>query len=134
MSSLRNLRDNNRFRGNLSYIVFTRHPLSRLRNPTEFDEFNEIMVANTCWVGPMVERDSRWIANQMAERLQANFNEIQTSLLIELTGGLPAFMKEACTALANEELDTKASPQAWTEHLVTRPFMERNWPGDLERL
>ena len=55
LNSLRSLRDTPTLKGKLSYIVFTRHPLARLRNPREYDEFHEIMVPNTCWVGPMVD-------------------------------------------------------------------------------
>ena len=54
LNSLRNLRDHNRVKGALSYLLFTRHPLARLRDPRDYDEFHEIVVSNICWVGPMV--------------------------------------------------------------------------------
>lgn len=60
LSSLRSLRD--QFKGQLCYVVATRHPPARLRNLREIDEFYEIIAANTCRVGPMGERDSRWVA------------------------------------------------------------------------
>lgn len=124
LSSLRSLRD--QFKGNLSYVAFTRFPLARLRNPAEFDEFHEIMVTHTCWVGPMVERDARWIAQQMAERHQLSFAELDVTKLIEVTGGLPAFMKAACTALATGQLSTSGSVQTWANQLLAQPVFQRN--------
>jgi DNA-binding response OmpR family regulator len=124
LNSLRSLRD--RFKGQLCYIVFTRYPLARLRNPREIDEFYEIVVANTCWVGPMVERDARWVARQMAERLDTVLVEPVVAQLIEVTGGLPAFMKSACLALTEGAIDPGQSAQEWVEPLLSRPEFERN--------
>jgi DNA-binding winged helix-turn-helix (wHTH) protein len=124
LSSLRSLRD--QFKGQLCYVVAIRHPLSRLRDPREVDEFHEIVVANTCWVGPMVERDARWIARQMAERLNVSFSEVEIRQLIDVTGGLPAFMKLACIALAEGELSKGETSSTWTEKLLTRPEFQRN--------
>lgn len=124
LSSLRSLRD--QFKGKLSYITFTRFPLAHLRNPAEFDEFHEIMVAHTCWVGPMVERDAQWIARQMAERHQTTFTADAVATLIAVTGGLPAFMKAACSALATGQLVSGESPQTWTEQLLAQPVFLRN--------
>jgi DNA-binding winged helix-turn-helix (wHTH) protein len=126
LNSLRNLRDHNRIKGNLSYILFTRHPLARLRNPREYDEFHEIIISNTCWVGPMVRRDSEWMARQMAERHQVTFNQSAVNLLIELSGGLPAFMKAACTALATGLLLPDESAYAWLDRLLEQQPIQRN--------
>jgi DNA-binding response OmpR family regulator len=124
LNSLRSLRD--RFKGQLCYVVFTRHPLARLRDPREIDEFHEIIAANSCWVGPMVERDARWIARQMAERLQTTFSEADVDRLIEVTGGLPAFMKLGGLALAEGVLEPHQSAQSWAEQLLRRPEFRRN--------
>lgn len=126
LNSLRHLRDNSHFKGQLAYVVFTRQPLARLRNPTEYDEFHEIMIPNTCWVGAMVTRDAHWIARQMAERHGMPLNEPTVALLIELTGGWPAFMKAACTALARGELPPQATIQDWAERLLAQPAFQRN--------
>lgn len=124
MNSLRSLRD--QFKGQLCYVVFTRHPLARLRDPGEIDEFFEIVAANTCWVGLMNEWDARWIARQMAERLKATYSEAEVAQLIEVTGGLPAFMKLGCLALAEGALDKGGSVQSWAEQLLTRLEFQRN--------
>jgi len=124
LNSLRSLRD--QFKGQLCYVVFTRHPLARLRDLSEIDEFHEIVAANTCWVGPMNERDARWIVRQMAARLNATFTEAEMVQLIKVTGGLPAFMKLACLALAEGVLDKVDSVQTWAEQLLTRLEFQRN--------
>lgn len=124
LSGLRSLRD--QFKGKLTYIVFTRLPLARLRNPQAYDEFHEIMVRNTCWVGPMVQRDGEWVARQMAERYQTCFATTDVSRLLALTGRLPAFLKAACAALAEGQLTANASEQEWVEQLSAQPIFQRN--------
>jgi DNA-binding winged helix-turn-helix (wHTH) protein len=126
LNSLRNFRDQNRVKGRLSYLLFTRHALARLRDPREFDEFHEIVVSNICWVGPMVARDARWMANQMAERHQVTFGEPAINLLIELSGGLPAFMKPACTALATGELLPGETAYVWLDRILALQSVQRN--------
>lgn len=122
--TLRHLRD--RFKGQLCYVLFTRQPLERLRPPLEIDEFYEIVAANTCRVGPMVERDSHWVARQMAERLQTTFAEPDVTQLISISGGLPAFMKAACLTLANRAIQPGQSGQIWTQQLLARPEFQRD--------
>jgi len=124
LNSLRSLRD--QFKGQLCYVVFTRYPLARLREPSEIDEFHEIVAANSCWVGPMNERDARWIARQMAARLNHPFSEQEVAQLITITGGLPAFMKLGCLALAEGALEANGSTQRWTEQLLGRLEFRRN--------
>lgn len=119
--NLRHLRD--QFKGQLCYVVFTRQPLERLRSLDEIGEFYEIFAANTCWVEPLVERDIRWVAHQMAERLQTPFAEPEVAQLIAVTGGLPAFLKAACQALADKP---GPSSQSWPQSLLTRPDIQRN--------
>ena len=74
----------------------------------------------------MVERDARWIARQMATRLGATFSTPEVSRLIEITGGLPAFMKLACLALAEEELPGSEPAEKWVERLLARAEFQRN--------
>jgi DNA-binding winged helix-turn-helix (wHTH) protein len=124
LNSLRSLRD--QFKGQLCYVVFTRHPLARLRDPGEIDEFHEIVARNTCWVGAMVERDARWIARQMAERLQATFREAEVKQLIEVSGGLPAFLKLGCLALHEGTLEQSQPGHVWVKQLLTQPEFQRN--------
>ena len=124
LSSLRSLRD--QFKGQLCYVVAARHPLARLRDPHEIDEFYELVAANLCWVGPMVERDARWVADQMAARLRVTFDEVEVSQLLAVTGGLPAFIKLACLALAEGAVSKAESTPTWAEKLLARSEFQRN--------
>lgn len=124
LNSLRSLRD--QFKGQLCYVVFTRFPLARLRDPHEIDEFHEIVARNQCWVGPMVERDGRWIAQQMSERVQTTFSEADVKQLLVVTGGLPAFMKLGCLALAGGTLGRGQPGQVWVKQLLSQTEFRRN--------
>jgi DNA-binding winged helix-turn-helix (wHTH) protein len=121
-NSLRALRDV--FKSQLCYMVATRHPLPYLRDPAEIDEFCEILAANTCWVGPLCERDARWVAQRMAERLGVTFDAGDVARILSLSGRLPAFLKVAFTGLANGVLQ-KGQAAAWDESLLKRPEIER---------
>jgi DNA-binding winged helix-turn-helix (wHTH) protein len=126
LNSLRNIRDNHMLKGRLSYVVFTRYPLARIRHPRDYDEFHEIMVPNTCWVGPMVKRDATWMASQMADRHGVTFGEEAVELLFELSGGLPAFLKAACTALATGLLLPGESAYIWLDRILDQQAVLRN--------
>jgi len=137
-NSLRALRDE--FKGQLCYVVATRHPLPQLRDPAEIDEFYEIVAANTCWVGPMVERDARWVARQMAARFGTTFAEEDVARILTLTGRLPAFLKAAFTWLAVGELGSEEGQDAWEDRLLGRDEIQREcgelWDGltDVQRV
>ncbi|NJN95600.1 MAG: winged helix-turn-helix transcriptional regulator [Anaerolineales bacterium] len=124
LNSLRALRD--QFKGDLIYLLFTRQPLARLRSLSEIDEFYEIVTANTCWLGPMVEADSRWMVEYLAGRQESVFAEPAVSQLIAISGGLPAFLKGACLVLAQNELGLEQSSQEWVCRLLPRPEFQRN--------
>ena len=130
-NSLRALRDE--FKGQLCYVVATRHPLPRLRDPAEIDEFYEIAAANTCWLGPMVERDASWVARQMAARFGTTFAEEDVARVLGLTGRLPAFLKAAFTSLAAGELGSEEGTEGWEDRLLRRDDIQREcrelWDG-----
>ncbi|MFN8493890.1 MAG: winged helix-turn-helix domain-containing protein [Caldilineaceae bacterium] len=116
LNSLRNLRD--RFKEQLSYVVFTRAPLARLRNPAEFDEFHEIVAPHTCWVGAMNGEDARWVAQQVINRYRKPLNESAIQQVYALTGGWPDLMKAGCSALASGELTEEDPLAVWQERLL----------------
>lgn len=124
LNSLRNLRDH--FKDQLSYIAFTRHPLPRLRNPTEYDEFYELMSRHTCWVGPMDVDDGQWVADQVMKRYGLTLPAAAVAELFELCGGLPAFLKDAYSALAEGLLPLEATSTEWQRILLSLPGLQRN--------
>ena len=132
LNSLRSLRD--RFKGCLCWIAAARKPLDQLRDASEIDEFYEIMAANVCRVGSMVERDARWIVGQMAERLGTEFDEEDVQQMIGVTGGLPAFLRAATIARSEDSIQSGQSEKEWVDCLLGRKEIQRNcseiW-GDL---
>jgi hypothetical protein len=103
LDTLRSLRDNNLFNSKLFYFVFSRKPLQRLRDWKVNSEFLEI-VENMCWVGPMMERDSRWNVQQIAQRQGSEIEGFGETIIVESTGGLPAFTKAASELWLKEDL------------------------------
>jgi len=122
LCSLRALRDT--FKGQLCYVVATRHPLPRLRDPAGIDEFYEILAANTCWLGPLGERDAAWVARHTAARFGKVFAEEDVARILALTGRLPAFLKAAFTALARGDLRGAEGVDAWESRLLGRPDIQ----------
>jgi DNA-binding winged helix-turn-helix (wHTH) protein len=74
----------------------------------------------------MVARDAKWMVNQMAERHHVTFGAPASNLLIELSGGLPAFLKPACTALATGELLPGESAYVWLDRILSIQSVQRN--------
>lgn len=124
LNSLRNLRD--RFRDRLSYIVFTRLPLARLRNPREFDEFHSLLATHTCWVGAMSESDAAQLAQQILDRHHRTLPGAALQSLLAITGNWPSLLKVGCSTFANGDLCQSDSMAVWQAHLLTIPKMQRN--------
>lgn len=124
LNSLRNLRD--RFKEQLSYVLFTRFPLARLRDPAEFDEFHEIVAPHTCWVGAMNGEDAHWVAQQVSNRYRAPLAENAVQQMYTLTGGWPDLMKAGCSALASRELTVGDSVANWQAHLLAQTNGQRS--------
>ena len=73
-----------------------------------------------------LRRDAEWMARQMAERHQVTFSKPAVDLLIELSGGLPAFMKAACTDLATGSLLPGESAYTWLDRILALQPVQRN--------
>ncbi|MFN8442698.1 MAG: helix-turn-helix domain-containing protein [Caldilineaceae bacterium] len=116
LNSLRHLRD--QFKDRLSYVAFTRFPLSRLRNPRTYSELYDLLIMHTCWVGPMTSTDSRWVAHQVEMRYSQKLDEFQINTLFQLCGGSPTFLKLACTALVQGKLEKSDRPNVWLLKLL----------------
>jgi DNA-binding winged helix-turn-helix (wHTH) protein len=74
----------------------------------------------------MGTRDAIWVAEQMADRLGAVFTEQDVSRLIEISGGLPTFMKAGCIALTEGSIQRDQPTAQWIEVLLERPEFQRN--------
>lgn len=124
LNSLRNLRDQHKDR--LLFIAFSREPLSRLRDPREYDEFHEIMIMHTCFVGPMNWQDGLWPAKQVENRYQISLPDVAARGIYDLCGGLPAFLKICYSAWAAGELTKGESLERWAAKIQSIPAFRRN--------
>jgi len=124
LNSLRNLRDQHKDR--LSFIAFSRHSLSRLRAPSEYDEFHEIMIMHTCFVGPMNWRDGQWAVKQVEKRYQTSLHEVATKEVYDLCGGLPTFLKISYSALAAGEFVSGERSKEWAAKIQKIPAFQRS--------
>ena len=111
LNNLRALRDLYKYQ--LTFVTGTRRPL-----PAD-SEFSELVLANTIWLGPMSESDSRWNVARYAARKGLVWDDQVADALVKLSKGYPSFLRAACEAYANgaklKELATHAIVQARLE-------------------
>lgn len=108
LNNLRALRDLYKYQ--LTYVTGTRRPL-----PTQ-SEFSELILANTIWLGPMSQSDSRWNVFRYAARHGVKWDDKVADALIRVSQGYPSFLRAASEAYLNganlKELATHAIVQA----------------------
>jgi len=122
LNNLRALRDLYKYQ--LTFVTGTRRPL-----PTK-GEFSELVLANTIWLGPMNESDSRWNVTRYAARKGVVWDDEAANLLIQLSRGYPSFLRAACEAYASganlDELATHPIVQArLAEFFSAQPTQEQ---------
>lgn len=122
---LRSLRDGDSFYGKIFYLIFTRKPLQRLRDWTINSEFLELVENNSCFIGPMIERDACWNVQQIATRHKTTIPVHIEKIIVELAGGLPAFTKAVSEAWIKDELSLSMSMQDLAEHMIENEFVNR---------
>jgi hypothetical protein len=91
-NNLRALRDSHKFQ--LAFVTATRRPL-----PAD-NEFAELVLANTVWLGPLTESDARWNVKRYAERKGLVWDEAIADLIINVSKGYPSFLRAGCEAYA----------------------------------
>ena len=122
LNNLRALRDLYKYQ--LTFVTGTRRPL-----PTK-SEFSELVLANTIWLGPLSESDSRWNVLRYAARKGVVWDDNVANVLIQFSKGYPSFLRAACDAYASgaklDELSTHAIVQArLSEFLADKPTVEQ---------
>lgn len=91
-NNLRALRDYHKFE--LTFITSTRRPL-----PPD-NEFAELFHANTLWLGPLGESDTRWNVARYAARKGLTWDDATADMIFNLSRGYPSFLRAACEAHA----------------------------------
>ncbi|MBI3242969.1 MAG: winged helix-turn-helix domain-containing protein [Chloroflexi bacterium] len=91
-NNLRALRDRHKFE--LTFLASTRRPL-----PPD-NEFAELFHANTLWLGPLNQNDSRWNVARYAERKSLHWDETVVEALFNVSRGYASFLRAACESYA----------------------------------
>jgi energy-coupling factor transporter ATP-binding protein EcfA2 len=91
--NLRALRDAYKYQ--LTYVISTRRPLD------PHNELAELFFANTLWLGPLSESDSRWNVARYAQRKGVAWDDAMVSEIIRFSGGYPSLLRAVCEACAD---------------------------------
>jgi energy-coupling factor transporter ATP-binding protein EcfA2 len=122
LNNLRALRDAYKYR--LMYVVTSRRPL-----PPD-NEFSELFLANTLWLGPLQESDARWNVQRYAARNGLEWGEEVTEALVRLSEGYPSILRAACEAHAR---GAELNLSSLASHPAVRARIEEFWsdaPGE----
>jgi len=92
LNNLRALRDAYKYQ--LTFVIAARRPLP-LHN-----EFAELILAHTLWLGALSASDAHWSARQFATRQALSWDDALIARLIEFSRGYPSFLRAACEAHA----------------------------------
>ncbi len=115
-SRLRALRDDHKY--TLTYIIAARQPVD------PHSELAELFFAHTLWLGPLAVADAKWSAASYAARSGLAWDEAAIALLVEFSGGYPAFLRAACEAHA---AGCPLDPDALQAHPSLRRRLDEFW-------
>lgn len=101
LHSLRALRDDHKYR--LSYVLLTRAPLDRLRDPAECETFYELFNRNILGLKPYRPADAQRVISQLEVRKGHTLREEHRELLIRASGGHPGLLVAAFDTLMQRE-------------------------------
>lgn len=110
--TLRGLRDQHKHQ--LSYLTFTRSPLSRIANnlgisPVDFEPFKELFNDNVVFVGPYSEQDARAMLTDLAASLEIELNPSLHEFLLSVSGGFAGLLRSAFHQVAERGMTTLTS-------------------------
>lgn len=129
LNSLRALRDDHRYR--LTYVLLTRTPLDRLRDPAECEAFYELFNRNTLGLAPYHPDDARRMLSQLEARKAHPLSEENRRRLVRASGGHPGLLLAAFDALMSQDTDTAAAGSVewlWANPNV-RAECQKLWAG-----
>lgn len=113
-ANLRSMRDDFKYR--VSYVVFTRDELPRLRQGPECEELYELLSPNVIGLGSYNYDDSWVLLRRVAGRYGLTPDSVLGDRLIALTGGHPGLLKAAYMATLRGSLTL---PEADLEAIQT---------------
>lgn len=111
LHNLRAFRDDNKYQ--LCYLLLTRAPLDRLRNPAECEGFYELFSRNTLGLKPYRFSDAQRVVLQLEARKGHTLAESERELLVHASGGHPGLIVAAFDALVRREDRKLVDSPAW---------------------
>ena len=90
-----------RYPDRLSYVVATNHSMREIRNDSHADEFCELFVHHTLYLGPLTEEETNDYARELSDRDQVTFDEQDVQFIQMKSGGHPGLVEAVCTVLGN---------------------------------
>lgn len=111
---LRSLRDTYKYQ--LTYVIASRKPFA------PDNELAELFFANTFWLGPLSQSDSRWNVDRYAQRKGAKWEDKVAEKLIELSWGYPSLLRAVCEAFSSG-----ADFDEMVDHAAIRRRVDEFW-------
>ncbi|WP_165774815.1 winged helix-turn-helix domain-containing protein [Candidatus Viridilinea mediisalina] len=115
---LRGLRDRYKYR--LSYLTFSREPLTELRDADDWDElepFVELFSLAQFGLGPLTPEDAASEVERFAHRFQASLSKPVQQRIVMLSGGYPALLR-ALTHSFHERPESQGLPTDQLLHTI----------------
>jgi len=126
LDNLRALRDANKH--HLSYVLFLRHPLARLRDVADNESFYELFSRAELGLGPYTREDAEDMFAQLQARRQVVLTDSQRVIINDLSGGHPGtIMALFDLALKEPELVTVDNVQALAQHALIVEECRKLW-------
>lgn len=116
LHGLRALRDDHKYQ--LSYVLLTRTPLERLRDPGDCEAFYELFSRNVLGLQPYRSVDTRRVISQLEVRKGYSVSERERELLVQASGGHPGLLVAATDALMHRKGGREVSTSIdwfWTD-------------------
>ncbi len=130
LNSLRSFRDNHKRK--LMYATFTRRELGYLRDQAQFQEFYELVAANTFAVGPYSDDDARAMVQQLSGQwtLAGRLSLKTVENLLAWSGNHPGLIRAMLMAMWHSAHINPAAPDALSQlqkHQDVVPECEHIW-------
>jgi DNA-binding winged helix-turn-helix (wHTH) protein len=125
LHNLRALRDEHKYK--LCYVLFTRMPLERLRDPADAEAFYELFNRNTLGLKPYEPADAMRVAEQVETRRGYSLSQSERRSLVHYSGGHPGLLIAAIDALVEEGNREVDSPDWLFEKASIQTECQKLW-------
>lgn len=119
---LRALRDDNKYR--LMYVLSMRSELYRQQAATIVEPLDDLVSANTIWIGPHTADDARAVLSRLMHRFSQQVDEALQEQLLHLSGGHPGLLRALFFEVARSGNDLAQAQHSATVRAENRRIWE----------